>query len=656
MSLALMGCPREPPPASWLEPSSPSSSPKLTSQTTARTPAGPFVSCEQTPVNELIRVDQFGYRPDAKKVAVLSDPIEGWNAGESLVPGPTYELRSWTTGQIAFSGAPKAWNQGALEKTSGDKGFLLDFSSVTQEDSYCLVDRDGGFRSNRFEIKRAVYKDVLRAAFKVFYFQRANIAKVEPYACAGGKCWTATAAYVGPGQDKEARSVKDRGNAATARDLSGGWWDAGDVNKYVTFAANPVHQLLTAYTDRPATFGDDFGIPESGNGLPDVVDELKVELDWLMKMQPADLNGGVLPKLGNVDLGDPAPFRSRFPRYYYPTPCSSATIAAAGVFAHAALVMKAFPALGTYAGELKTRAVRAYTHFKDHPRTPECDDGTIKAGDSDQALPQQEQSSVVAAIYLFALTGEAPYAEAIAKGYAGTLPMQDERWSSYEPLQGDALLAYAALPSADPAIKNAIVSRKLQLGRSVDIYGYKPELDLYQAFMRGDSYHWGHNMVRANVGNTNYDLALFSQLSAAERKPFSDRAEGILHWFHGVNPLGLVYLTNMYAYGAERSVNQTYHVWFRDGDADYDDAKKSRLGPPPGYIPGGPNSQYCAGQDPNQTACANSRLRKQPPEKAYFDFNTGWDPKVEHDRSWEVTEPAIYYQSAYVKLVSKFVD
>jgi endoglucanase len=161
-------------------------------------------------------------------------------------------------------------------------------------------------------------------------------------------------------------------------------------------------------------------------------------------------------------------------------------------------------------------------------------------------------------------------------------------------------------------------------------------------------------MVRANVGNTNYELA--GLVATTESATFVDRAEGLLHWLHGVNPLGLVYLTNMSAYGAERSVNQIYHQWFRDGDPDYDDAKASRLGPPPGYVPGGTNPQYCSAQDPQRPACARSKLRQQPAQKAYLDFNTGWQPSAEHDRSWEITEPAIYYQASYVKLVSKFVE
>jgi hypothetical protein len=605
-------------------------------------------------VSELIRVDQFGYRPKAKKVAILVDPVEGYNADQQLTPGQSYEVRSWEDGRLVLSGSPLPWNQGAVQKTSGDRGYWFDFTLLSSEGSYCVVDRDNGLRSYRFDIKRSVYRDVLRAATKVFYFQRANFAKQKPFACVGEKCWTAAADYVGPGQDREARSVKERGNPRTARDLSGGWWDAGDVNKYVTFAAPAVHQLLTAYAEKPSVFGDDFGIPESGNGAPDLLDEIKVELDWMMKMQPADLNGGVLLKVGNLDHGDPIPERSRFPRFYYPEPCSSSTVAAAGIFAHAALVFGQVPHFKAYAGELAARAKRAYAHFQQKPRRADCDDGTIRSGDGDKDLANQEQLSVLAAIYLFALTGEQAYTDIIARGYRSTRAMQEDRWSSYDADQGGALLFYALLPNADPSIRTAIVERKLSQARSVDIYGLKPELDLYRAYMREDSFHWAHNQVRANVGNTNYELVGMGPFKPADTTTFVDRAEGLLNSFHGVNAMGMVYLTNMYPYGAEKSANQIFHTWFRDGDPVYDDAQKSTLGPPPGYVPGGPNHQYCSGQP--QSLCAKSRLRQQPPQKAYLDFNTGWDPQVEHDSSWEITEPGIYYQAAYVMLVSKFVE
>jgi hypothetical protein len=235
--------------------------------------------------------------------------------------------------------------------------------------------------------------------------------------------------------------------------------------------------------------------------------------------------------------------------------------------------------------------------------------------------------------------------------------MFEDTWSAYDPEQGDALLFYAGLSNADPAIKAAILERKLSQSRSLEIYGMKPELDLYRSYMRDGSYHWGHNMVRANMGNTNYELVTLAKLGLIkldQTASFSERAEGLLQSFHGVNAMGLVYLTNMYPYGAEKSANQIFHIWFRDGDPDYDDAQKSRLGPAPGYVPGGSNAQYCAGQA--DAACSKSALRGQPLQKTYLDFNTAWNPKAEHDRSWEITEPGIYYQAAYVSLVSKFVE
>ncbi|HXK20165.1 MAG TPA: glycoside hydrolase family 9 protein, partial [Polyangiaceae bacterium] len=408
----------------------------------------------------------------------MVDPITGWNADQAFAPGKVYEVRSWTDGKLMLTGVPQPWNQGAVQKSSGDRGWWFDFSFLSSEGAYCIVDRENGLRSYRFEVKHSVYRDVLRAATRVFYFQRANFAKQKPFACVGDKCWTAAADYVGPGQDREAHSVRDRANASTARDLTGGWWDAGDVNKYVTFAQPAVHQLLTAYTQKPSAFTDDFGIPESGNGIPDVLDETKVELDWLVKMQPADLNGGVLLKVGNIDNGDPIPERSSFRRFYYPEPCSSSTVVAASMFAHAALVFEKFPKLKGYAEELGTRAKRAFARFQQMPRRVDCDDGTIRSGDADKSLVEQEQASVVAAIYLFALTGERAYTEVVAKSFQATRPMQEDRWSSYDPEQGEALLFYASLANADPTIKAAILERKLGQARTADFYGMKPELDL----------------------------------------------------------------------------------------------------------------------------------------------------------------------------------
>jgi hypothetical protein len=601
------------------------------------------------PHADLLFVDQFGYLPDHSKVAVAASPVRGWNAGRAYRPS-TLEVRRYQDGQVVLSGAPRAWNGGAEDAASGDRGAWFDFSELRQPGTYVVYDPVARLRSHPFEIADDVYRKVLRAALRAFYFNRANIEKKAPFACVEKSCWTLPENYVGKGQDRDARSVREPSDPKTAKDLSGGWWDAGDVNKYVTFASAPVHQLLTAYWEHPGPFGDDFGIPESGNGVPDVLDEVEVELRWLEKMQLDD--GSVLLKMGATKPDFATPDRSSEKHFYYPGGCSSATVAAAGMFAHAAWLFRDQPQRATIAPRLAQRAEAAFAHYQSRPRREDCDDGSITGGDADRTLHQQDQDAVVAAVYLFAWSGASKYDDVVKKGYASTRPFEDEGWSAYEPEQGDALLFYTTLARADPEVREAILKRKRSLAGSVDIFGFRPELDLYRAYLRRDAYHWGSNMVRANYGNTNYDLLKLGLIGEEQRAAYQERIDGLVHHFHGVNPLGLVFLSNMRAYGAEHSASEMFHAWFADGDERWDSAEESLLGPAPGYVTGGPNARYC---EDAKAACSRSELRRQPPGKAYRDFNTGWNPAAEYDRSWELSEPAIYYQAAYVKLLSKLV-
>ena len=267
------------------------------------------------PHNRYLVVDQFGYRPELPKVAVLANPQRGMNATDSYKPGNSLEIRKVNDNQVVFAAAPRLWNSGATDEASGDQGYLFDFTQLRDPGTYVLVDPEKQVRSYPFSIGKDVYRNVLVAAMRAFYYNRANIRKSAPHACVQSKCWLLGSNYVGPGQDGEARNIHNKGDTKSQRDLTGGWWDAGDVNKYVPSARIPVHQLLTAYWEHPGPFTDDFGIPESGNRLPDVLDEVMVELDWLRKMQPADLNGGVLVKMGNPKSEDSVPDRSKLLRY-----------------------------------------------------------------------------------------------------------------------------------------------------------------------------------------------------------------------------------------------------------------------------------------------------------------------------------------------------
>jgi endoglucanase len=600
--------------------------------------------------NSHILVDQFGYRPNDPKVAVIRDPEQGYDAGDRYIPGAAYQVRRSDNGSVAFEGRPVAWNRGIVEASSGDRGWWFDFSSVTAPGTYFIFDASNGARSATFSIDQKVYKDVLKAAMRMYFYQRSGFAKQPPYA---GRCWQDTAAYSGPGQDSQAHDVTDRDNIAKVRDLSGGWFDAGDTNKYVTNAIRPVHQLLTAYQENPVAFGDDFDIPESGNFIPDLLDEVEWEINWLKKMQYPD--GSAALKVGVIGFPKASPpSADRSPRFYVPR-CSSATIAMAGMFAHAAHVYDGVPGLLAKAGDLQSRAIKAWQNFQSiTPKDTQCDNGEVRVPGADLPAEAQGKEAVVAAIYLYSLTGDTAYDDYIRAHYKELRPYHDIGWSRYDAEQGQALLFYTTLPRADSALReNILTDLRNDVRAGNGVYGITPANDLYRSYLHEAQYHWGSNEVRADYGNSNMEAALHGS-PGDDRVVLTTRALDTLHYFHGVNPFAKVYLTNMYAYGATSSVNEVFHEWYLPNcnrlyciKTRWDDAISSPCGPAPGYLPGGPVANIVGMGIPVTLVPPAG----QPPQKSYRETNRDYP-----DKAYVFNEPSIAYQAAYVQLLSKFVN
>jgi hypothetical protein len=529
------------------------------------------------------------------------------------------ELRGASDGGVAYRGPAVQFRGGRTDPISGDRGWWFDFSSVRQPGEYYVFDPRTGMRSHFVRIGAGVYRDVLRAAERMFYYQREATAHTAP--CAEAP-WQDGPTFL---QDREVRALWARQDPSTARDLTGGWMDAGDTNKYPSFLSETIHPLLYAWSANPAAFTDDLNIPESGNGLPDLLDEVKWEMDWLEKMQAAD--GGVFVKTGTLEYGASWPLSTdRHQRYYGPE-CSGATIVTAGVFAHAARVFGRFEPWKAFSVEMGVRAERAWAWYTTHPRSYDCDSGEIKAGSANMSAAEQDRAEAVAAMHLWALTGKPAYHEAFKRQVGATRQLSGDVWSPYEMGAAEALLEYLTLPGADPAVRERI-SRALT--QSFDSPLFMPQdgnEELYRAWMADTCYHWGSNRVRACYGIV-ATAAVDYNLAGSRSGRLRQRALNMLHAFHGVNPLDLVYLTNMGRYGAGTSATRIYHEWFR-GE------------PPPGYVVGGPNQDYGG---------TIEWIKKQPPAKAYLDTNEGWPAK-----SWEMSEPGIYYQACYIRLLADFV-
>jgi len=612
---------------------------------------------EQMIPDEIV-IDQFGYREQARKIAVGR-----WShAGPFAVTIGLVRVIDETTGESVFEGRPTSFNgtgANSRDAASGDRIWHFDFSSVTAPGRYHI--RLDNIRSYSFFIGNGVYNNVLKAAVKTFYYQRAGIAKPAQFA---GE-WSDGMQFE---QDKRTRDFFRQNDASTERDLSGGWFDAGDYNKYTKWTADYIAEMFLMYEENPAAFTDDFEIPESGNGIPDIIDEAIWGLDWLLRMQNED--GSMLSVQG---LAHASPPSSAVGPSFYGPPNATAAFGSVRAFAIAARMLdETGYADADYVNRLKTAAVKAWEWGTAHPDSifhnncgapwnkencPNYDSRGLAAGNQemDNSTGGRDENIAAAAWYLFELTDDETL-----------LPFVEERlptfplfaWGGsfmdhYRHSMHMLYIRYINDPRGNQTLKNDIRSRlSTAFNGNSDFNspnGYAT--DGYRAFIK--DYNWGSNKAKADYGLTFYKWHTVN--ASVNQNEFRERAEGYLHYIHGVNPFNMVFLTNMNRYGATRSQKEFYHTWFGEGT-------NWSSNPAPGFLPGGPNSRYkwdkcCpAGCDSaeNNAKCFAVDIPDSsvtPPAKMYVESNIAWPINT-----WEITENSNGYQLGYIRLLSKFAD
>lgn len=213
--------------------------------------------------NTSIKVNQVGYYPDASKIAVIS----------SSSAKIFFYVINADTDEVVFGA--QAQRMGRLSKAN--------FSEVSKTGNYYILTSEG-MKSPIFRIAENVYQTLTDALVKFFYYQRCGCALTDIGALSHKAChdWDANV------YDKNEKKVG-------TMDAIGGWHDAGDYGRYMLPQTAAVYQLMAAWAKNPTLFGDSSGIPESGNGVADILDECRWELDWMLKMQEAD--GGVHPQV-----------------------------------------------------------------------------------------------------------------------------------------------------------------------------------------------------------------------------------------------------------------------------------------------------------------------------------------------------------------------
>jgi len=277
-----------------------------------------------------IRLNQIGFYPDGAKIAVITD-----------VAATDFKIISVKSGEVILKSKLSAPRKSAL---SDKMTRIADFSAVQKPGLYKLNIAEQG-DSYTFEIKDAIFNDLTKALIKAFYFQRMSTPILDQFA---GK-WSRLEGHPDTKVIVHPAAASPGRPAGSIISSARGWYDAGDYNKYIVNSGITMGTLLSLYEDFPSYFDKlKTNIPESGNGAPDILNEVLWNLRWMFTMQdPAD--GGVYNKVTNANFdGFVMPAECLTPRYVVPKG-TAATLDFAAVMAQAgrifAKLSKVFPGL-----------------------------------------------------------------------------------------------------------------------------------------------------------------------------------------------------------------------------------------------------------------------------------------------------------------------
>ena len=510
-----------------------------------------------------IHLNQLGFLPGAGKIAV----VEGIGSGR-------YEVVREDDGSVVLEGALAS---AAVWPASGRAASAIDIGALDSPGRYRL--RVDGQASDPFAIGPDVYAALGDAALKGYYYNRAGTA-LEPehagrYARAAGHPDTEVKVHA-----SAASPGRPAGSVISA---PGGWYDAGDYNKYVVNSGITMHTLLAAWEDFPDAFrGRDIGIPESGDAVPDLLDEAWWNLRWMLAMQDPE-DGGVYHKLTNLRFdGEVMPEDARKRRYVVQK-STAAALDFAAVMAQAARVYGGFEAhFPGLPARMRTAAEHAWRWAQANPDVVYRQPRDVHTGAyGDQHL---DDEFAWAAAELFVLTGDAQYLRAFERHAAKPgVPS----WSDVGGL-GWATLARHRERLPDEALRARVAAAVTGLATRL---AQQSAGSPWRLAMQPEDFVWGSSAQALNQG-----IMLVQGHRLTGDRALLDAAQSQLDYVLGRNPLGVSFVTG-------HGVRTPMHIHHRPSQADGIDE------PVPGLLSGGPNPrQQDAGDCPVPYASSQPAL------------------------------------------------
>lgn len=527
-----------------------------------------------------VKVNQVGYGKKDKKIAVFAD-LEEEDTAFTVVEADT--------DKVVFEGE---LTKPVKNDPAGEMNCTGDFSELTEAGTYKVVSSKGE-ESYPFTIDDDIYDDAFENVVKMFYLQRCGQELSEE--CAGEfnhpECHNTEAVIYGT--DKK-------------MDVSGGWHDAGDYGRYVVSGAKAAADLMLAYEKNPEAFSDDMGIPESGNGVSDLLDEVRYELSWMLKMQNTE-NGGVYHKVTCAVFPETVMPQEETDELIVSPISNTATGDFAAVMAMASRIYQDVDM--NFANQCIAAAEKAWLYLEGHKS-----DGGFK-NPEDVVTGEYPDGTCTdeifwAAAELCKATDDVIYLEAGKEVYAETKNLGGLGWADVA-----GYGAYAILTSGALSLDSSNFARELKdtFLKEADNVLSVAEKNPYMVQKEG-TYEWGSNMGIANSGML---LCLANEIKSEDK--YIESAKNHLNYIFGVNATGYCFVTGVGSLSPENPHHRPSQV-----------LNKVMTG----MLIGGPDSDL---EDPY----AKAVLADAPAAKCY----------VDNVQSYSCNEVTIYWNSPLVYLM-----
>ncbi len=515
-----------------------------------------IISYSQT-VSDRIKVNQLGYYTNAPKIAIVTGSTDA----------QTFYITSTNIRDTLFTGKLSEEKQSANSST---KTRVADFSSLQTNGTFFVLIPGVG-HSYVFDIGNSVNHQAAVAGLKGYYYQRVSMPLNEKYA---GKWHRSaghpdTAVYIHPSAASKERP------AGTKISTPGGWYDAGDYNKYIVNSGITMGTMLSAYEDF-STYFDTLktNIPESNDAISDLLNELIYNLRWMLSMQ--DLNdGGVYNKCTNAAFdGMVMPGVTTAPRYVVQKGVA-ATLDFAAVAAQSSRILQKYQKqLPGLSNSCLQAALKAWQWAEKNPAM-EYDQNTINkkyepkittGGYGDKTFTDEW---TWAAAELFVTTKNKRYYNVFTAQKKDTLSLPS--WSNVKMLGCYTLLRFKnKLPVFTQKDIQLVKQRLVQMA---DKYISNVPANAFQTVMgqTPKDFHWGSNSDAANQG-----IVLINAYFLTKDKKYIDNALTNLDYLLGRNATGYSFLSGA---GSKSIMHPHHRPSVADGVTD----------PVPGLLSGGPN-------------------------------------------------------------------